>query len=76
MNNFEYLQPDSIESASKYVIKNSGAIPYAGGTDVLGMMKDKIIAPSKVVNLKSIKNLSYIKFNEKEGLRIGALTRL
>lgn len=76
MNEFEYLHPDSVESAAKILGKNLDSIPYAGGTDVLGLMKDDIISPSRLVNLKNIDELSYIKYDENNGLRIGALTKL
>ena len=76
MNNFEYLQPKSIESALKYFRNNPDSIPYAGGTDVLGLMKDEIISPPKLVNLKNIKDLSFIDYDKNNGLRIGSLTKL
>ncbi|MBK8945328.1 MAG: FAD binding domain-containing protein [Ignavibacteriae bacterium] len=76
MNNFEYMQPQSIESASTYIKKNNKSFLYAGGTDILGLIKDDIISPNQLVNLKNIKSLSYIKFDDKEGLKIGALTKL
>ena len=77
MRNFEYMQPESLKSASKYLTKNNNnSLPYAGGTDLLGLMKDDIITPEKLVNLKNISNLDSIIYDEKEGLRIGALTKL
>ncbi|MFZ1290184.1 MAG: xanthine dehydrogenase family protein subunit M [Melioribacteraceae bacterium] len=76
MNNFEYMQPESIEIASKFLKKNSSSYLYAGGTDILGMIKEDIISPKQLVNLKKINSLNYIKFDEKEGLKIGALTKL
>ncbi|MBK7104133.1 MAG: xanthine dehydrogenase family protein subunit M [Ignavibacteriae bacterium] len=76
MNNFEYMQPENIASAAKYLQKNNDSILYAGGTDVLGLIKDDIFSPKQLVNLKNIKSLSYIKLDDKEGLIIGALTKL
>lgn len=76
MNNFEYMQPENIASAAKYLKKNNDSILYAGGTDVLGLIKDDIFSPKQLVNLKNIKSLSYIKLDDKEGLIIGALTKL
>jgi NADPH-dependent glutamate synthase beta subunit-like oxidoreductase len=49
----------------------------AGGTDLLGTLKDNILPdyPSLVVNIKSVPGLDYIQ--EEDGmLKIGALTRL
>ncbi len=47
----------------------------AGGTDLLCLMKNKVMAPKVLVNIKTIPDLSYIK-EEAEGLRIGALTSI
>jgi xanthine dehydrogenase YagS FAD-binding subunit len=49
----------------------------AGGTDLLGKMKDDILPryPEALINLKTIPGLEYIRV-ESETLRIGALTRL
>jgi len=46
-----------------------------GGSDLLGMIKERIEAPDVVVNLKSIKGLDQIA-GEKGGLKIGGLTTL
>jgi NADPH-dependent glutamate synthase beta subunit-like oxidoreductase len=53
----------------------------AGGTDLLGSLKDNILPeyPARVVNIKSIPGLDYIAEDgeaEGGGLRVGALTRL
>ncbi|MCB0730089.1 MAG: xanthine dehydrogenase family protein subunit M [Ignavibacteriae bacterium] len=76
MKTFEYMQPENIESASKFLTKNKDSIAFAGGTDLLGLMKDDIFSPKQLVNLKKIGDLNFIKYNENEGLRIGALTKL
>lgn len=49
----------------------------AGGTDLLGILKDKILPsyPEVIINIKAISKLDYIK-EDKHGLRIGALTTL
>lgn len=49
----------------------------AGGTDLLGALKDNIHVtyPEVLVNIKTITDLAYIK-EDGEGLKIGALTKL
>jgi len=49
----------------------------AGGTDLLGILKDKILPsdPEVIINIKAIPKLDYIK-EDKHGLKIGALTTL
>jgi xanthine dehydrogenase YagS FAD-binding subunit len=46
-----------------------------GGSDLLGMIKERIETPDVVVNLKSVKGLDQIAA-QKSGLHIGALTTL
>lgn len=77
MNNFKYLQAKTLEEASKFLsAKGMTSIPYAGGTDILGLAKDEIIAPDQLVNLKKIDNLTKIKYQAEAGLTIGALTTI
>jgi xanthine dehydrogenase YagS FAD-binding subunit len=77
MKNFEYLQPKSIAEAAGYLKAGNGtSIPYSGGTDALVMMKDNLISPKKVVNLKSIPGLNSIDYIRGEGLKIGALVTI
>jgi len=49
----------------------------AGGTDLLGILKDRILPeyPETVINIKTIPHLDYIK-EDARGLRVGALTKL
>src|SRR5438105_2635336 len=51
------------------------AVIAGGGSELLGLMKDRVIAPDVLVNLKSIKGLDQIKV-ENSGLTIGGLTTL
>lgn len=76
MNNFKYLQPENLNEAAKLLIKNQNSIVFAGGTDVLGLMKDNIISPEVVVNLKKLPNLNFISYENSRGLEIGALTSI
>lgn len=78
MKEFKHFNAYSIDEAVS-LLGNYGerACVIAGGTDLLGKMKDKILPtyPEALVNIKSIPGLSYIK--EADGvLRIGALTTL
>lgn len=46
MNNFKYLQPKSLKEASDILIKGAnGSVAFAGGSDVLGLIKNSIISP-------------------------------
>lgn len=49
---------------------------YAGGTDILGLIKDDIINPKTLVNLKLINGLSGIKQVRGKGFYLGATTKI
>lgn len=74
MKNFKIAQPQSIEEATSLSsAKKENYYLMAGGTDLMGEIKDNIVEPEVVVDLSSLANLSYIK-KEKNSVRIGALT--
>jgi len=76
MTNFKIAEPSSISQVTSLATgKKDKYYLMAGGTDLLSEIKDEIIEPEVVVDLKSISDLSYVK-KEKDGVRIGALTSL
>ena len=77
MNNFRYLQPKSLQDAGNLMLENkNNALLFAGGTDALGLIKNKIVVPDNVVNLKLIKDLEGIKYTQGKEIRIGALEKI
>src|SRR5262252_6303798 len=46
-----------------------------GGSDLLGMMKERLVTPDVVVHLKAVKNLDQVK-QTKDGVTIGGLITL
>jgi 4-hydroxybenzoyl-CoA reductase subunit beta len=72
---FEHLQPESLEEALSLLSEGGEeAKVIAGGTDLLVSMKHRLLTPRYLLNLKGL-GLDFIE-EGKEGLRIGALTRL
>jgi len=51
------------------------ASPAGGGSDLLGMIKEQLVSPDVVVNLKSIKGQDQVA-SESGGLRVGGLITL
>lgn len=47
----------------------------AGGVDLVSLMKNKVVTPQVLVNIKTIPNLAYIR-EDTEGVKIGALTAI
>jgi xanthine dehydrogenase YagS FAD-binding subunit len=75
---FEHFDAASVEEALSLLKKYGGkARVMAGGTDLLGVLKDEILEnyPEVLVNIKSIPGLDRIR-EDSHGLRIGALAKL
>ncbi len=48
----------------------------AGGIDLLDLLKDNLIAPSELVNIRSISSLNQISYAKRQGLILGPLVTL
>ncbi len=71
---FEYLSAGSVKEALELLKKyGAKARVIAGGTDLLLAMKKRAVTPDYLINVKNIKAMKGITYNEKNGLRIGAL---
>lgn len=72
MRGFEYANPTTTEQAVALLGGSwADAEVLAGGTDLLSLMKDDVVHPKRLVNIKDISELRGIKAS-KAGLRIGA----
>lgn len=78
MKKFVHINAMTIDEAVSSLKRYRGeASIMAGGTDLLGKMKDQILPgyPEAIINLKMIPGLDFIK--EEDGLlKVGVLTRL
>ena len=78
MKRFEHFNAKTIEEAVSLLAKYKGeAKVNAGGTDLIGTLKDDLfpIYPKAIINLKTIPGLDYIR-EEKGTLKISALATL
>jgi len=78
MKKFLHINASTVDEAVSILRQHDGrAKIIAGGTDLLGQIKNRVhpVMPEVLVNIKTIANLEYIKEDE-EGLKIGALTKL
>ena len=76
MRPFEYLSPNSRSQAISLLGSTWGSSEIlAGGTDLLALMKDDILAPKRLINIKDIKDLRGVS-SHPDGIRVGALTTL
>lgn len=75
LKEFGYFDPSKIEEAAMIIGELSGrAMILAGGTDLINQMKVRQVNPEFVLNIKKIKELEYIRQNNR--LEIGALTTI
>ena len=74
MQAFEYANATKKEQVAA-LLADQGAI-LAGGTDLLALMKDDVVTPKRLVNVKHIDGLRGVTYQPGNGLRIGALTTL
>src|SRR5271166_3096404 len=74
MQAFEYVTPTKKEQVAT-LLGERGSI-LAGGTDLLALMKDDVVAPKRLVNIKQIEALRGVSYQPGNGLRIGALTTI
>lgn len=77
MRQFEYFKPKTLEEASQLLVQyGEEAGVLNGGTDLLVRIRDGIIRPKAVVDIKGIDGLKEISFDEEKGLTIGACVNL
>lgn len=76
MRPFEYVSPNTRAQALSLLGTNWGNTEIlAGGTDLLALMKDDVVRPKRLVNIKEIKDLRGVS-SSAQGVRLGALTTL
>jgi len=73
MNPFAFSQPADLDAALA-ALAVPGARPVAGGTNLLDLMKENVMAPSGLVDINPIAGLDAIG-EDGSGLRLGALAR-
>ncbi len=73
---FEYLPAKTVEEALDLLSqhKDDEYRIIAGGQSLNTAMKHRLIAPQYIIDIKGLSDLDYIKFDENDGLKIGALT--
>ena len=75
IKDFEYFAPKTLKEALTLLDKyQDDAKVIAGGQSLLILMRQGLVAPEYLIDIKGISELNYIKSDAKEGLKIGALT--
>jgi len=72
IHDFEYHKPKTVSQALKLLAKFKKATVLAGGTDIIAEIKEEMIAPEALIDIKGLSELSKIEFKNGK-LTIGAL---
>lgn len=76
MNGFEFVAAQGVADAADLLADGGGsAMIIAGGTDILGELKEGAISPSRLISVANIAALRGVAADA-EGVRIGAATTL
>jgi len=76
LKEFKYFSPRTVAEVVSILEELDGKVKIlAGGTDLLPLMKLRVLTPEYIVNLRNVAGLNYIQ-EEGNRLRIGALTTI
>jgi xanthine dehydrogenase YagS FAD-binding subunit len=72
---FSYIRARSLDEGIRY-LSLGGARAHAGGTDLIGCLRDRVFDVTTVVSIAGLKELRGIEATAAGGLRIGSLTTI
>lgn len=76
MRDFDFLEPVSVQEASRMLIDLGDECRLmAGGTALMLALRQRMLNPTHIVSLARLDSLRGITFDTHKGLRIGALAR-
>ncbi len=74
---FDYVRADSPEQVTELLLNHSNdAHLLMGGTDIFVQMRNGVVEPKLLVDVKHLPGLTAIEFNSDTGLSIGAATSM
>lgn len=76
MRSFNLLEPGSLPEACEHLAAEPDAKLVAGGTALLTIIKQGLLRPRTLINLKKIPAATTITYNPGDGLRIGAMATI
>src|SRR5712692_2924740 len=76
MNRFELARASSVAEARSLKAEKPGSILKAGGIDVLDHLKEHLVEPPRVVDIKSLPGMKDITVEADGSLKIGPLATL
>ena len=76
MNRFELVRAQTTAQARDLAAEKPGSVLKAGGIDLLDHLKEHLVEPPRLVDLKTIPGLAQIGVEKDGSLKIGALATL
>ena len=74
---FEYIRPETLAEASDFLACHAAeARPFLGGTDVFVRMRDGLLSPKYLVDVKCLPGMKDLHFDPLAGLTIGAAVNM
>lgn len=74
---FDYIRPETLVDASEFLAGHpDDARPFLGGTDIFVRMRDGILEPKFLVDVKKLDGTDTLAFSPKAGLTLGAAVNM
>lgn len=76
MHPFTLSRPTDISAAISAHAQDARLAFIAGGTDLIGLMKDRVTLPERLLDINALPEMAKVEALSDGGLRIGALARM
>jgi len=76
MHQFTLSRPPDTSAAIAAHARDTHLAFIAGGTDLIGLMKDRVTLPERLLDINRLPDMAQIELLSDGGLRIGALARM
>jgi aerobic carbon-monoxide dehydrogenase medium subunit len=74
---FDFIQPATLVEASEFLLQHAtDARPFLGGTDVFVRMRDGLLTPKFLLDVKNLPGMNALHFDPLTGLTIGAAVNM
>ncbi|MDH5744677.1 MAG: FAD binding domain-containing protein, partial [Candidatus Aminicenantes bacterium] len=75
IKDFAYFKASTVKEALDLLEEHKEDCKIiCGGQSLLILMRQGLVAPKNLIDIKNVKELSYVNFDPEEGLKIGATT--
>jgi carbon-monoxide dehydrogenase medium subunit len=74
---FDYVKPATLSEASQFLFTHANdARPFLGGTDIFVRMRDGVIKPQFLMDIKHLDGMEKLDFDPQKGLTVGAAVNM